>query len=203
MSTITPTQSIESPNLFEWIPTPLFRINLEQYEAMVESGAFSERDRFHLINGFLVEKMTQNDPHSTADELCGRALDKAIPPGRHVRAGKPVRLPPNSKPEPDRSVVRGGVRDYSKQSPGAGDTGLVVEIAVSSLAQDRIQADVYAAAGIPFYWIVNVIEGQVEVYSGPSSAGYSSRVDFLAGQNVPVLIDGVQVGVIAVDDLFP
>jgi Uma2 family endonuclease len=124
-------------------------------------------------------------------------------PGWHVRAGKPVRLPPISKPEPDRSVVRGEVGDYSNHSPGAADKALVVEIAVSSLADDRIQAGVYAAACIPCYWIVNVSERQVEVYSGPSSAGYSSRVEFLLGQNVTVLIDGVQVGVLAVDDVLP
>ena len=55
MSTITPTHSIESPTLAEWIPAPLFRMTLERYEEMVESGALTERDRVHLINGFLVK----------------------------------------------------------------------------------------------------------------------------------------------------
>lgn len=81
MSTVTPMRSVESPEIADWIPSPLFRMTLEQYETMVKSGAFSEHDRFHLINGYLAEKMTQYDPHATADELCGRALDKAIPPG--------------------------------------------------------------------------------------------------------------------------
>jgi hypothetical protein len=79
MSTDTPTQSMESPGIAEWVPSPLYRWTLEQYEAMVDSGAFSTRDRFHLINGYVVAKMTQGDPHCTADDLCGLALARAIP----------------------------------------------------------------------------------------------------------------------------
>jgi Uma2 family endonuclease len=203
MSTITPMPSVESPPFSGWIPSPLFRMNLEQYEAMVESGAFSEHDRFHLINGFLVEKMTQHDPHATADELCGLALNKAIPPGWHVRSAKPVRLPPNSKPEPDRSVVRGTIRDYSNRSPGPDDVALIVEVSVSSLAEDRRQADVYAASRIPCYWIVNVVERKVEVYLDPAPTGYKSQANYAAGDKVPVVIDGVKVDEIPVDELLP
>jgi Uma2 family endonuclease len=203
MATITPTLPIESPNLSEWIPSPLYRMTLVQYEEMVRTGAFSDRDPVHLINGYLVRKMTQNDPHSTADELTGRALDKAVPPGWHARSAKPVRLPPDSKPEPDRSVVRGEIRDYRERSPGPADTGLVVEIAVNSLAQDRMQAGIYAAAGIPVYWIVNVVGRQVEVYSQPGINGYQVRTDYAAGQRVPLILNGVQVGNVAVDDLLP
>jgi Uma2 family endonuclease len=203
MSTITPTQPIESPNLSEWIPFPLYRMTLEQYEEMVKTGAFSDRDPVHLINGYLAQKMTQHDPHSTADELCGRALEKALPPGWHVRSAKPLRLPPDSKPEPDRSVVRGQIRDYSERSPGPSDTGLVVEIAVSSLAQDRMQSRIYAAAGIPVYWIVNVVARRVEVYSEPGTDGYQVRTAYTVGQSVPLILDGVQVGSVAVDDVLP
>jgi Uma2 family endonuclease len=203
MSTMTPMQSVESPGISDWIPSPLFRMTLEQYEAMVKSGAFSEHDRFHLINGFLVEKMTQHDPRATADELCGRALDKAIPPGWHVRSAKPVRLPPNSKPEPDRSVVRGTIRDYSNRSPGSDDIALIVEISVSSLAEDRRQADIYAAAGIPYYWVVNVVDRKVEVYLDPTPSGYKLRANYGAGAMIPVIIDGVRLDDIAVDDLLP
>ncbi len=186
-----------------WVPSPLHRFTLDQYEAMVASGAFSARDRFHLINGFLVDKMTQNDPHCTADELCGAALAKIIPLGWCVRSGKPIRLPPDSKPEPDRSVVRGTIRDYARRSPGPEDVGLVVEISDSSLREDRKLAQVYAASGIPVYWIVNLVERKVEVYTEPGPAGYASRVDHGAGQDVPVILDGALIGRIAVGDILP
>jgi Uma2 family endonuclease len=203
MSTITPTQSMESPNLSDWIPSPLFRMTLERYEEMVESGAFTEHDRVHLINGFLVAKMTQGDPHCVSDDLCRNAITGVLPRGWFVRSDKPVRLPPNGKPEPDHAVARGEIRDYTDHSPGPADIALIVEVALSSVAEDRIQANVYAAAGIPVYWIVNLVERQIEVYSGPSTAGYSSRVDFLEGQNVPVVIEGVEVGQIVVADVLP
>jgi Uma2 family endonuclease len=203
MSTLNPTQLVESQAISEWVPCPLYRMSLDKYEAMVESGAFSDHDRFHLINGFLVEKMTQHDPHATADELCGRALDKVIPRGWQVRSAKPVRLPPNSKPEPDRSVVRGTIRDYSERSPGPEDVGLIVEVSVSSPAQDRQQAAVYAASGISYYWIVNMVEPKVEVYFDPSPIAYKFRADHAVGEKVPVVIDGVGIGEILVDDLMP
>jgi hypothetical protein len=70
-----------APAASKWVPSPLYQLSLEQYEAMVASGVFTTRDRLHLINGFLVAKMTGNDPHCTADDSCGEALDRVLPPG--------------------------------------------------------------------------------------------------------------------------
>jgi Uma2 family endonuclease len=203
MASVIPTQATESPGISEWVPSPLFRWTLEQYEGMVESGAFSTHDRFHLVNGYVVAKMTQGDPHCTADDLCGEALARVIPPGWYVRVAKPIRLPPDSKPEPDRCVVRGTIRDYSRRSPGPGDVGLVVEIADSGLSEDRKQALVYARSGIPVYWIVNLVDCVVEVRTNPAPGGYASRVDYAYGESVPVVIDGIEVGQIAVADILP
>jgi Uma2 family endonuclease len=82
-------------------------------------------------------------------------------------------------------------------------TALPLEVALTSLADDRIQGGLYAAAGIPVYWIVNLVDKQIEVHWGPSATGYSSREIFLAGDAVPVVIDGATVGRIAVEDLLP
>ena len=118
MSTITSTTS-PAPAMPAWIPAPLYRMTVEEYEAMVASGAFKGRNRFHLINGYLVEKMTQNPPHTIADMRCGAELDRVIPPGWHVRPSKPVRIPGrDSEPEPDRCVVRGTIDDYAEPIPG-------------------------------------------------------------------------------------
>jgi Uma2 family endonuclease len=203
MSTDAQTHSAAFLPDSSWVPSPLHRLTLDEYEAMVASGAFSPRERFHLINGYLVDKMTQNDPDCTADELCGAGLTKVIPPGWYVRAAKPVRLPPNSKPEPDRCVVRGTIRDYSRRSPGPADVGLVMEVSATSLSEDRKLAQVYGASGIPIYWIVNLIDKQIEVYTDPGPAGYGSRVDYVAGQEVAVVLDGGEVGRVAVADVLP
>jgi Uma2 family endonuclease len=193
-----------SPADSEWVPSPLYRLSLDQYEAMVESGVFTARDRFHFINGFLVAKMTQNDPHCTADGLCGKELDRAIPPGWHVRSAKPIRLASQlSKPEPDRCVVRGNIRDYSHRSPEPADIALVVEIADTSLAEDRKLARIYGASGIFTYWIVNLVDRQVEVYTLPYADGYHARQDFVTGDELPVVIDGTVTDRIAVAEILP
>jgi Uma2 family endonuclease len=203
MSTDTQAQLAPSLPDSSWVPSPLHRLTLDEYEAMVASGAFSPRDRFHLINGYLVDKMTQNDPHCTADDLCGAELSNAIPSGWYVRSGKPVRLPPNSKPEPDRCVVRGTIRDYSRRSPGPADVGLVVEVSDTSLSEDRKLAQIYGGSGIPIYWIINLVDKRIEVYAEPGPAGYASRIDYMAGQDVPVVLDGSEVGRVRVADVLP
>jgi Uma2 family endonuclease len=176
---------------------------------MVDEGILGKHDRGHLINGILVAEMTQNDPHCTADDLCDEALRRVIPAGWYFRGAKPIRIPGragrrDSKPEPDRCVVRGTVRDYEECSPGPTEVGLVVEIADSSLADDRkYAAEPYGPARIPVYWIVNLLHHQVEVDTNPGPRGYRSTEVFKEGQSVPVVIRGREVGRIAVADLLP
>ena len=82
MSTIIPTHPTAATES-AWAPPAesLYRMSLDQYEAMVASGVFSRGDRLHLIRGLSVAKMAQNTPHSTADLLCGDVLERTIPPG--------------------------------------------------------------------------------------------------------------------------
>jgi Uma2 family endonuclease len=204
MSTATMPQPATSPGIPPWVPTSLYRLTLDQYEAIVDAGILGKKDHVYLIDGFLVTKMTQDDPRATADELCGQALSRVVPAGWHLRAGKPIRLPKlTSKPEPDRSVVRGAVRDYARRSPEPADIALVAEVSDTGLADDRKLAGVYGRAGIPFYWIINVVDGQVEVYSRPGPSGYESLEVLAPGHSLTVVIDGVEVGEIPVDDLLP
>lgn len=79
----------------------------------------------------------------------------------------------------------------------------MVEIAYSSLRDDREMARLFGPSGISTCWIVNLVDRQLEVYSGSTATGYASRVIYLAGQIAPVVIDGVQVGSVAVADILP
>jgi Uma2 family endonuclease len=207
MSTIASSEPLAVPVAPEdpgWVPSPLYRMSLEKYEAMVASGVFTKRDRFHLINGYLVEKMTQNPPHTIADDLCGQELARVLP-GWYIRAAKPIRLPGQaSEPEHDRCVVRGATRNYLGQHPGPSDIVLLVEVSDTSLATDREYGSrLYGPAGIPVYWIVNLVDRQVEVYTDPGPNGYATRTDYRPGQRVPVVIGGQPVGQVAVDDILP
>jgi Uma2 family endonuclease len=208
MSTIAQAAEVpETRSADDWLPSPesLYRMSVEKYEAMVASGAFTKQDRFELINGFLVSKMTQYPPHSAACDGTCLALQALLPVGWYVRNDRPLRIPSrSSEPEPDVTVVRGSWRDYEARHPEPADVVLLVEVADSSLRDDRtVMARIYGGGGVPVYWIVNLVDRQVEVHQGPSAQGYGRIEVFAEGASVPVVIEGVEVGRIAVGDILP
>ena len=104
----------------------------------------------------------------------------------------PIVVSDRSKPEPDLAVVRGEIEDYDQRDMTAADLGLVVEIAASSLSVDRTEMTrIYSASLIPMYWIVNLIDHQLEVYTDPTPDGYRTTKIQDANQNVVLVLDGV------------
>jgi Uma2 family endonuclease len=201
MSTATRQPPPQHPT--DWIPKPLARLTIDQYEAMVDSGVFTKRNRLHLINGFLVAKVSKNPPHVLVARNVRDELARLIPTGWDFRLEAPVRLPPTSEPEPDVSMARGSKDDYATRHPGPADLALVVEVAESSISEDRELVNVYGPARIPVYWIVNLKAGQLEVYTLKRRGGYGKPRIFRAGQSVPVVIAGAEVGRIAVSEILP
>ena len=113
----------------------------------------------------------------------------------------------DSEPEPDVAVVRGDIVDYLSRHPGPGDVALVAEISDSSRSQDReLKGRVYARAGIPVYWLVNLVERRIEVFTDPTgpdaSPAYRRRQDFGAGDSLPLVIDGQELGPIPLSELM-
>jgi Uma2 family endonuclease len=185
----------------------LYRLSVDQYTEMVRSGIIGPDDRVELLEGLLVEKMTKNPPHVMSGKLTGIALGRVIPPTVHLSIQDPFAAV-GSVPEPDVAVVRGSPRDYPSGHPSAADMALVVEVADSSVAIDRgIKRRVYARAGVPVYWILVLPERIVEVYTDPSGPtaepAYGTVRRFADGESVPVIIDGREVGTVAVADLLP
>ena len=194
MSTITSTPSppLASPEVY--------RFTVDEYERMAE---VLDGCRVELIDGYLVRKMPKKPPHIWAVMCLVETIPSLLPPGWTWRKEDPVRIPAFDEPEPDLAVLRGSAEAYRDRIPDASDVVLLVEVAETTLARDRGQKlFAYARSGIAVYWIVNLVDRQVEVYTGPGTDGYSSRVDFTAGQHVPVVIGGVEVGRIAVSDVL-
>ena len=160
-------------------PSPLYRMTLEKYEALIASGVFNKRDRVHLINGYLVTRMAESPSHSAICEIIRFAIEAfllALPTPWHLRSDKPIRFPvQSSMPEPDLVIVRGERRIYLNRYPEPADAALIIEVSKTSLDEDRALADIYGASGVPIYWIVNLVDGQVEVYSKPGPSGYQSH----------------------------
>jgi Uma2 family endonuclease len=149
-------------------PTPVRtrRWTRLEYDRMIELGAFRPGERLELIGGGLVVREPQGRLHSTAIELADAALRNAFGAGWRVRVQLPVALDHESEPEPDLSVVRGHPRDASGHPA---HPALLVEVAESSIAFDREhKGSLYARARVREYWIVNLVDGVLEVYRDPT-----------------------------------
>jgi Uma2 family endonuclease len=199
MSTITPTPPLPSPA--PGMPPHLYRMTIDEYERIVDG---LDDSRVELIDGYLVRKMGKKPPHVSSVKKAFRALIGMLPRGWTWQLESPVRIPDFDEPKPDITILRGSDDDYETRTPEAGDVGLLTEVSDTTLARDRGEKLLaYAKGGIPVYWIVNLVDRRVEVYSNPGPAGYASREDFPPGQEVPVVIGGVEVGRIAVSDILP
>lgn len=205
MSTITSTPTMPPPwGPPPWDPPPVHRITVDEYDRMTKAGVLEDPGKVELINGFLVEKMAKSAEHSYAMLATNKSLEARLPAGWSSRPEQAVRIPDYDEPEPDVSVVRGSLLDYRHRIPVPADIALLVEVSESSLAFDRgKKLLIYARAGIPLYWVIDLVDGQVNVYSEPEPDGYRSHEVLAPGHALSVVIDGIEVGEIPVADILP
>jgi Uma2 family endonuclease len=183
------------------------RFSVAEYHKLIQLGILTEDDNLELIDGYLVHKMSRNPPHDVALQLMQEGIPPRLPAGWCLRMQSAVTLA-KSEPEPDAAIVRGNARRYTARHPGSAETGMIAEIADSSLDSDRMgKGPVYAAASIPYYLIINLVDRQIEVYTSPSgptaNPAYAQRTDYRAGDQVPLILDGVEVARIPVQELLP
>jgi Uma2 family endonuclease len=200
-------ESVAAP-LFE----RLYRLSVDQYHRMAEAGILGEDDPVELLEGLLVTKMTKNPPHIIATELLQQALTRVVPAGYFCSMQNPISMPDDdSEPEPDAKVVRGHPRDYRGRKPGPADVVLVIEVSDTSYPDDLRKRVVYARAGIPAYWIIDLNASRLEVYSAPTgpgpgpggSASYSKAETFGPDDEVPLVLHDREVARLLVRDVLP
>ncbi|PSP34301.1 MAG: hypothetical protein BRC57_11940 [Cyanobacteria bacterium QS_8_48_54] len=144
------------------------RFTLAEYHYLAELGFFSEDDRVELIRGEIMEMAAKRTPHSVCNSLLLGELYTLVGKRGNVRGQEPITLPPNSEPEPDVVVARRQSDHYLSAHPSPKDILLVIEVADSSLQYDQqTKLALYAEAGISDYWLFNLIENHLEVYSEP------------------------------------
>ncbi len=172
----------------------------EDYDKMIEAGIFAPGERLELIEGEILQMMTQGSLHATSIQLVGDALRRAFGAGLDVRCQLPLALGPYSEPEPDIAVVSGSARDYRNEHPST--ALLIVEVSDKTLDLDRQRKkSVYARAGIGEFWIVNLIDNRIEVYRDPEREAYRSTRILEIGESISPL--SAPQAVIAVADLLP
>jgi len=203
MSTATlPPWNIDEPP-----PLPVRRFTVQEYEHLAEIGMLTPDDRVELLEGWIVPKMAHNPLHDGTIQIIVNKLRSLLPSGWCDRVQSATSLP-DSAPEPDIAIARGDERSFLHRHPNASDIGLVIEVADSSLDRDRdTKARLYARAGVPVYWIVNLIDRQVEVHTDPT--GPADEPEYRRVENVPAdadvefALDGNAIARLNVADLLP
>jgi Uma2 family endonuclease len=147
---------------------------VEQYHLAIRSGVLEEDPAYELLDGLIVRKDRSeagDDPlrvgnrHRRAVLFLMRLVDQLRTHGCFLQSQQPIALPPHDEPEPDGAIIRGEIDDCRDGPPGPADVLCVIEVADASLRRDRgVKLRAYAAARIPLYVIVNLIDDQVEIY---------------------------------------
>ncbi len=188
----------------------LYRMTAESFFRAVDANVFPEKDRVFLRNGRISAKTSRSLSYSATTECLRAAIVPVIPAGWSFWLKSLILGHDLSVPRPDLCIIRGRAQDYFQRGsfPKADEIALVVEVAESSLAEDRGEALAdYAKANLPVYWIVNLVDWQVEVYTGPEIVGetarYTTREVYPVGREVPVLIEGVEVARVPAGSILP
>jgi Uma2 family endonuclease len=153
------------------IDPEIHRLTAEEYHQMVESGGFDEDTRVELIDGLLLDMSPKTPQHENVISFLARRLFTELDLGRYeVRIGAPLSIG-DSEPEPDLIVLAAGTpRPYHPAT-----AALAIEIAVSSQRRDlRAKPPIYARAGVPVYWVIDVDGGRAVEHTSPHGDGYAS-----------------------------
>lgn len=197
-------------------PEPVCTVTVAQYHAMIRAGTLAADRPIELLEGCFAEKAIKNPRHRVAMRKTRLALERIVPAGWSVDVQEAVTLNDN-EPEPDIAVIRGDTSELLDRHAGPSEIALLIEVADTSLERDRTwKKRIYASAAVPVYWIVNLIDEQLEIYAGPSgpasgssattaqaSPSFASCTILRAGENAPLILDGQHIGEIQVDDLLP
>jgi len=183
-------------------PGPDARYTSERYFRLVSEGVLEPDDRLELLEGVIVAMAPQGTRHAAVTSGVSEALAEAIGQRAAIRVQMPFLAGRYSVPEPDVAVVPGRWQDYLDRYPTA--AFLVVEVADTSLLQDRItKAEIYAAADIPEYWLVNLRDERIEIFRLPDRGSRKYTVTSVAVRGERIALSALPDASVAVDDLLP
>ena len=188
---------------------PLRRFTLDEYHQLINIGFFDEDERVELFEGVLVSKSPNNPPHIRTVIRLQRVFATFFArEDVEVRIQGSVTIPElMTEPEPDMVISRESGGDLDERHPYPADILLLIEVSDSSLAHDRTRKGaIYAQAGIPDYWIWNLVDDLLEVYRDPHTpasgdAVYLTKSTYRRGESVaPLEFPDCEV---AVGDVLP
>lgn len=168
---------------------------------MMEAGILLEGDRIELLDGEIVEMTPIGPRHVSCVARLHRLLLQALSDGAFISSQGVVRLDRFSEPQPDVIVLRPRDDDYATGHPAPEETLLVVEVADSSLRFDRgIKLPLYAAAGVPEVWIVDLEHDRVEIHRSPEDGAFTDSVTVTVG---PVWLSEIPEVELEIREILP
>jgi Uma2 family endonuclease len=173
-----------------------------EYHRMAEAGILDEDSRVELIRGQIVDMAPVGAPHLAMVNRLTRLLPGVVGGRGILSVRNPVQLDDGSEPEPDLAVLTPRPDDYETEIPRAQDVLLIIEVADSSLQEDRERKmPLYAESGVPECWLVNLIDRLVEVYRQPADGLYTQITPVRPGGFLDIAaLPGASL---LAEDLFP
>jgi Uma2 family endonuclease len=173
---------------------------VDEYYRLSDAGILTEDDRVELIEGKIVEMSPIGSLHAACVKRLNTLMSRGVGTGAIVSVQDPIRLDDYSEPQPDVVLVRPRDDFYAEQHPGAEDVLLLVEVADSSEEYDRrVKVPLYASAGVPEVWVVNLNRNVIEVYSNPVGGDYVEQREARPGERIEVShVPGVVLDVSAI-----
>jgi Uma2 family endonuclease len=170
---------------------------VEEFERMGEAGIFPKDARLELIEGEIVEMSPIGSPHAACVDALALLFNEIARRRFIVRVQSPVRLNDFCEPQPDVTLLRWRDDFYRSAHPTPANVLLVIEVADTTVETDRkVKIPLYARAGIPEAWLVNIPDERIEIYSGPSGDIYQSVGQFGRGSRaLSQTLEGFGVGV--------
>lgn len=160
-------------------------LTIDEYHRMVDAGVFDEDDHLELLHGILVSRSPQSGPHARIIQRLTGILVRGLGETYDVRVQLPLTLTDDSEPEPDFSIVPHGEEGEGSNHPRT--ALLVIEVSRTSLRFDRaVKAPLYARAGVPEVWLIDVNGRRVEVLRNPDPTTGSYRVALTVGPDDPL-----------------
>lgn len=176
------------------------RFRVEDFRKMTQAGILPEESGWEIIDGYLIDKMTIGSKHAGTvkrlDEIIRDRIGKAV----IVSIQDPIHLDDYNEPEPDVALLKRRSDFYAQSHPSPQDVLLLVEVFDSTIEYDReIKKVIYAKAGIREFWLVNLLNNTVEVYSQPKNGNYhlarilesGETVEATAVENLKMQIDEI------------
>jgi Uma2 family endonuclease len=153
------------------------RLSVTDFVRMAEAGIFHEDDRIELIEGELIDMAPIGSKHYGIVNRLGELLTITVHGKATIGIQGPILLDDNSQPQPDLVLLKKRDDDYLASLPRPADVSLLIEVADTTLDYDRnTKIPLYARAGIPEVWLVNLKDNSIEVYREPSVAGYKLTI---------------------------